>query len=242
MRLFQSLTRSEKRQLSARIESFCPPLGPPWSQDSRRRPHWLVLAVVDFPCADWAYFGPLAMPRLRRPQEPPSRGRGRKRRSEAEPGWTLYAAYLRDFCAYINLDIGKELSVEVDERNRTSRGGQRYASDGRELAHREGLAPWALWDRGKLPDEWWTKPEFFDALAEWASKPTPSIFDDDFDEWKRIEDEEAAKAVCTKLKTTDGDHVISRYVRVKDTLREGIDWRRGLDWSTLFREAHEFFR
>jgi len=176
----------------------------------------------------------LAMPRVRAPAPPAARrGRGHPPNADAKPISLIYAAYLKDVKGLTYFEIGPMLLLDADERNRRSKGAQRYVADGRLLLHRHGIAPWALWKDGKLSPHWWLERRFRDAIAEWATRPIPSIFEEG---WGRPTD---VDELCPPVPVTDGDRAIARHVGVMDALNGGDQWREGLTRDELFRQARE---
>ena len=43
-----------------------------------------------------------------------------------------------------------------------------YVRSGEKWLHGRGVMPWALWNQGKLPEDWWYRTVWIDFLGLWA--------------------------------------------------------------------------
>lgn len=85
--------------------------------------------------------------------------------------WGLEAAYYHDLHAVSYIEIAEKLQYHDWEfaHPERSKAAERRVRDGRQLLHDLDAWPWALVDKGRLPNRWWEQDLFAEALARWVS-------------------------------------------------------------------------
>jgi hypothetical protein len=152
--------------------------GPPrkWALDARGRPAWIPAqsGALWAPVFEWELgFGRalrLEMPVL---IEAPRNGAGRVRGPDLERTRVApLAAGLRDVwrCSYDY--IAQQVRVPGKPREAVDpETAKRWAREGRQQLHRDGLLPWGAFEGATLPKRWWREDAFLQALGRWMVLP-----------------------------------------------------------------------
>lgn len=127
--------------------------------------------------------GPRAMPQL--PIKVPRQKYGRPRLERTRPDHVQRLAWLRDLCdhpirdrrgprvnqrraAWTHRGLARAVYGDDDESNRKQ--VTREINAGRRLLHDHGVLPWAIFDTGRLPPEWWLDTFFYQATKAWVAR------------------------------------------------------------------------
>ena len=142
------------------------------------------LPAVDSP------YPPLAMPQVRHALEQPAKPRG-PGRPPRDPETAIDIAITWDLdgerptpeLKWTGRAVGAvsdtgllrrvQLTFHTHPDGWDSRTLRRWRDDGRRAWSESGAWPWALTPNGKLPRNWWRRPEYAKALHDWAAGRVP---------------------------------------------------------------------